>query len=63
MGREQDVTVENICCRVVISDEARALLAAKAAGRVIVAYLRENRTEDLSMARYGVEDMEAADER
>ena len=63
MVREQDVTVENICCRVVISDEARALLAAKAAGRVIVAYLRENRTEDLSMARYGVEDMEAADER
>ena len=63
MVREQEVTVENICCRVVISDEARALLAAKAAGRVIVAYLRENRTEDLSMARYGVEDMEAADER
>lgn len=63
MVREQDVTVENICCRVVISDEAKTLLAAKAAGRVIVAYLREDGTEDLSMARYGVEDPQAADER
>ncbi|MCI8659145.1 MAG: GNAT family N-acetyltransferase [Lachnospiraceae bacterium] len=63
MVQEQDVMVENTWYRVVISDEAETLLAAKAAGRVIVACLRKDGTEDLSIARYGVEDVELADKR
>ena len=47
---ERDVTVENIRCRVVISDEEDTLLAAKAAGRVIVGYLGENRKGSFPMA-------------
>ncbi len=60
---ERDVTVENVCCRVVISDEEDALLAAKAAGRVIVGYLGENGNGSFPMAHYLVETMEAANER
>ena len=52
---ERDVTVENVCCRVVISDEEDALLAAKAAGRVIVGYLGENGNGSFPMAHYLVE--------
>lgn len=60
---ERDVTVENIRCRVVISDEEDALLAAKAAGRVIVGYLGENRKGSFPMARYLTETMEAVDDK
>lgn len=58
---EQDVAVEGICCRVVISDEADTLLAAKAAGRVIVGCLGGDGEKRLPMARYLVETMDAAD--
>ncbi|NBH72869.1 N-acetyltransferase [Clostridiaceae bacterium] len=58
---EQDVVVEGICCRVVVSDEAEALLAAKAAGRVVVGCLGEDGGRQLPMAHYLVETMDAAD--
>lgn len=60
---ERDVVVEDICCRVLISDEAEALLAAKAAGRVIVGCLGEDGRGQLPMADYLVESIDAADGR
>lgn len=58
---ERDVVVDNSSCRVVISDEAETLLAAKAAGRVIVGCLGENGEGQLPMAPYLVETIDAAD--
>lgn len=60
MVREQDVTVENTMYRVVISDEEEALLAAKAAGRVIVGVTGKDGRKSLSVARYLVEEAEDA---
>ena len=42
MVQEKDITVENMIIRVVISDDEKTLLAAKAAGRVIVGVAGEN---------------------
>lgn len=60
---ERDVVVENKVCRVVISDEAKALLAAKAAGRVVVGCLGRDGKGQLPMARYLVETADLADDR
>lgn len=51
MTREIGVTVDQIPCTVVISDEGEALLATKAAGRAIVA-VEGKAGEDLSAAIY-----------
>lgn len=61
MVLEQKIIVEGILYSVVISDEAQTLLAAKAAGRVIVGVTGTDRDQKLSMARYVVENQEAAD--
>lgn len=58
---ERNVLVGNTWYPVVISDEANTLLAAKAAGRVIVGCLGGGRAGNLSMARYAVENVEEAD--
>lgn len=52
MVQEKDITVENMIIRVVISDDEKTLLAAKAAGRVIVGVAGENGERALPMARY-----------
>ncbi len=59
---ERDVVVENISYRVVISDEAETLLAAKAAGRVVVGCLGKDGKGQFPMARYLVETVDVADE-
>lgn len=62
MTEEREVWVENNLYHVVLSDERETLLAAKAAGRVVVGLLRPDdrggAAEDLSAARYLVEDPE-----
>lgn len=62
MTEEREVWVEKNLYHVVLSDEAETLLAAKAAGRVVVGLLHPadsgKAQEDLSAARYLVEDPE-----
>ena len=45
MVQEKDIVVENTVIRVVISDDEKTLLAAKAAGRVIVGRSEEHTSE------------------
>jgi RimJ/RimL family protein N-acetyltransferase len=53
MTFEKQIIVEGIAYTVVLSDERETLLAAQAAGRVIVGLLHEDRMDaDLSPARY-----------
>lgn len=59
---EREISVEGERYCVVLSDEKEALLAAKAAGRVIVGILGDG-GQDLSPAHYLAETPEAADER
>lgn len=59
---EREILVEGNIYHVVLSDERETLLAAKAAGRVIVGILG-NGDAELAPARYLVETPEAADER
>ena len=61
MVLEQEIIIEGIPYSVVISDEAETLLAAKAAGRGIVGMVGKEENPPLSMARYLVESLEAAD--
>ena len=61
MVLEQEIIIEGSPYSVVISDEAETLLAAKAAGRVIVGMAGKKENPPLSMARYLVESPEAAD--
>ena len=63
MVQEKDITVENMIIRVVISDDEKTLLAAKAAGRVIVGVAGENGERALPMARYLVAAEAAATEQ
>lgn len=56
------ITVDGILYPVVISDQKAALLAAQEAGRVIVGWLHPGGDQDLSPARYLVEDPDAAGE-
>ena len=44
MTREIQVTVDQIPCLVIVSDESQALLEAKAAGRAIIAVEKDGRT-------------------
>lgn len=60
---ERRIWIDGVCYPVVISDEQKALLAAKAAGRAVVGLLRKNGEQELTVARYLVETLEAADER
>lgn len=60
MTEERTVIVEGKQYRIVLSDERETLLAARAAGRVPVGLWNDQ--ADLSMVRYLIEDMEAADE-
>lgn len=62
MVLEREIAVEGKRYCVVLSDERETLLAAKAAGRVLVGILGSG-DEDLSPARYLVETPECADER
>lgn len=55
MTFEQKVVVDGIVYPVLLSDEEETLSAAKAAGRVSVAILREGQTEMISGAEYAVE--------
>ena len=59
---KREIAIEGKKSCVVLSDEREALLAAKAAGRVLVGILSGG-DEDLSPARYLVETPECADER
>ena len=63
MVQEKDIVVENTVIRVVISDDEKTLLAAKAAGRVIVGVIGENMEKALPMARYVAETTDAVTER
>lgn len=58
---EREVRLEDRCYQIVLSDKKETLLAAKAAGRVIVGLLRKEGDQDLSPAKYLVETPEAAD--
>lgn len=60
MTEERTVLVDGTQYGIVLSDERETLLAARAAGRVPVGLWKEQ--VDLSMVRYLVEDVEAADE-
>lgn len=51
MTKEIGVTVDQVLCRVIISDEGQALQAAKAAGRAVIA-VEGRKGEDLSAAVY-----------
>ncbi len=55
MTIKQEIMVDGIVYPVILSDEKETLSAAKAAGRVSVAILRENQTGLLSGAEYAVE--------
>lgn len=59
---KREIAIEGKKYCVVLSDERETLLAAKAAGRVLVGILGSG-DEDLSPARYLVETPECADER
>lgn len=63
MTEEREIRVEGTVYHVTISDEQKALLAAKAAGGVVVGYLHDGGEQDLSAAGYLVETPDAADER
>lgn len=63
MVQEKEITVENTVIPVVVSDDEKTLLAAKAAGRVIVGVAGKNGERTLSMARYLVETEDAATEQ
>lgn len=63
MVQEKDVVVEDTVIRVVISDDEKTLLAAKAAGRVIVGVIGEDMERALPMARYVIETQDAVTER
>lgn len=60
MTEERTVIIDGTQYGIVLSDERETLLAARAAGRVPVGLWNDQ--ADLSMVRYLVEDMEAADE-
>lgn len=62
MTEERDIAVNDMVYCVVISDERKALLAAKAAGRVFVGLLEKGSKENLWEAEYLVESLEAADD-
>lgn len=62
MIQECEVRVEENIYTVTISDEEQTLLAAKAAGRVVVGLLHGDRVRNLSAAEYLVEELETADE-
>lgn len=63
MTQECEVRVEGKLYTVMISDEEQTLLAAKAAGRVVVGLLHGNGDQNLTAAEYLVEELETADER
>lgn len=63
MIQECEVRVEGNIYTVTISDEEQTLLAAKAAGRVVVGLLHGDGIQNLSAAEYLVEELETADER
>lgn len=63
MLQEREVRVEGNIYQVTISDEEETLLAARAAGRVVVGLLHEAGSRELFAAEYLVEDLAAADER
>lgn len=62
MTEEREIRVEGTVYRVTLSDEQKALLAAKAAGRVVVGYLHDGGDRELSAAEYLVETPETADD-
>lgn len=61
MIQEREVQVEGKIYEVTVSDDQQALLAAKAAGRVIVGYLHEGGDQGLSAAQYLIESPDVAD--
>lgn len=61
MTQEYEVRVDGNIYTVTISDEEQALLAAKAAGRVVVGLLHGEERRNLSAAEYLVEELETAD--
>ena len=63
MWEERNVSIEGRLYPVVLSDRKEALLAAKAAGRVLVGVLTEEGDRDLSPAHDLVEDVSDADDR
>lgn len=63
MTWEYEVLVEGEIHTVTISDEPQTLLAARAAGRVVVGYLHEGGDQELSAAEYLIEMPETADAR
>lgn len=63
MTEEREIRIEGNIYRVTISDEQKALLAAKAAGGAVVGYLHDGGDQDLSAAGYLVETLSAADGR
>lgn len=62
MKQEREVSVEGTGYRVVISDEKETLLAARAAGRVPVGWLREGGEQDLGAARFLITELDGVDE-
>lgn len=62
MREEREVQIEGKLYPVTISDDKETLLAAKAAGRVIVGYLHDGGGRELSVAEYLVGTLGAADE-
>lgn len=62
MTQEREVRVEGNIHTVTISDDQKTLLAAKAAGRVVVGFLHAMGDQELSAAEYLIETLEGADE-
>lgn len=62
MIQKREIFIDGIPYQVVISDEKETLLAAKAAGRVIVGLLHKDGQQDLSSAKYLIEELDTADD-
>lgn len=61
MTEEREIRIGGNICPVTISDDQKTLLAAKAAGRVVVGYLHDGGDQDLPAAEYLIDTPEAAD--
>ncbi len=63
MTQEREIQVEGKNVTVTVSDDQKTLLAAKAAGRVVVGYLHDGGDQELSAAEYLIGSPDGADER
>lgn len=61
MVQERTVRIHGQCYMVTISDEQQTLLAAKAAGRVVVGLLHHGGDQELGAAEYLIETLDTAD--